>query len=378
VTDPALPIALFRSSPADFVVDEVPLYPPSGAGEHLHLVLRKTDVTTQDAVRAIARALDVDPRGVGVAGMKDKRAITTQAATFPFPIARGAAADAAASIHVDGVEVLAAERHAHKLKPGHLAGNRFAITLRGLSRSGADDVARGLADAAKRGVPNAYGPQRFGRDGDNPERALAWLAGKERGPRDPNQQRFLFSALQSLLFNRVLERRVEGGSWDRVLPGDLAKKADFEGSELEAVRHFGGLFAVPLEGDELADVLARSAAGHVVATGPMFGAKMRWPDGAPAALERAILDEALGAASIAGEAAALTPFRHLGEGTRRSLVLPVNEVMTEINEESPDTTSLIVRFVLPKGGYATTVLQRLCVLKEGHGAAREAERDDVA
>ena len=135
---------------------------------------------------------------------------------------------------------------------------------------------------------------------------------------------------------------------------------------------------MPLAGDELAEVLARSAAGHVVATGPMFGAKMRWPEGAPAALERAVLDEALGAASIPGDAAALTPFRHLGEGTRRSLVLPVNEVVAEINEESADATTLNVRFVLPKGGYATTVLQRLCVLMEGHGAAREAERDDVA
>src|SRR6185437_15047447 len=132
--------------------------------------------------------------------------------------------------------------------PGHLAGNRFTITLSDVQGGDPEALAARLLEIGQTGVPNAFGPQRFGRDGDNPARALAWLSGKERGPRAPRDQRFLFSALQSLLFNRVLDRRVEAGTWGIVLPGDVAKKHDT-----------GGLFTVPLEGPELDDARARAA-----------------------------------------------------------------------------------------------------------------------
>ncbi len=157
--------------------------------------------------------------------------------------------------------------------------------------------------------------------------------------------------MQSLLFNRVLDRREAAGTWAAVLPGDVAKKHDT-----------GGLFTVPAEGPELEDARARAAAGSLSATGPMFGAKMRWPEGEPAALER----EVLAAASTEGidVAARLDAFRHLGEGTRRPLRLFVAEMATEVRDPDPVTGNVVVvaRFVLPKGGYATTVLGRACRL----------------
>jgi tRNA pseudouridine13 synthase len=260
-----LPSAVIRRSPEDFVVDEIPAYGASGKGEHLFITFEKRGLTTIDAVRALAQALDVDPRAAGHAGMKDRHAVTTQTASFGFPMARDAEA-AVATIAVPGVRVIAAARHDNKLKPGHLVGNRFTITLRDVPAGAAEGVRAALLAIGRTGVPNAFGPQRFGRDGDNPERALAWLAGRERGPRDRRQQQLLFSALQSLLFNRVLDRRVAGGTWGAVLPGDLAKKLDT-----------GGLFDVPLEGPELDEARARAEAGAIAATGPMFGAKMRWP-----------------------------------------------------------------------------------------------------
>lgn len=349
-----LPRAIFRSRPEDFVVDELPAYRPSGRGEHLFVTFRKTGLTTLDAVAAIARSLGVDPRGAGFAGMKDRHAVTTQSASFPLPIARDAAA-AAAAIDVPGLTVLEAARHDNKLKPGHLDGNRFTITLRGLSAEDVAVVAARLEALGRSGVPNAFGPQRFGRDGDNPARAVAWLAGRERGPRDKRQQRLLFSSLQSLWFNEVLARREADGTWATILPGDLAKKHDS-----------GGLFPVPLAGPELDDARARGEAGAVSPTGPMFGAKMRWPEGAPRAIEEAVLAEAV------GDPARLEAFRHLGEGTRRALRLEVSGLsVTQLVTEG----GLVVSFVLPKGGYATTVLGRACHLDD---ATRAPQRGDGA
>ncbi|APR79760.1 tRNA pseudouridine 13 synthase [Minicystis rosea] len=336
--------AVIRRSPEDFVVDEIPAYTPSGRGEHLFITFRKRGLTTPDALRALSRALDVDPRAAGAAGMKDRHAVTTQTASFPVPMARDAAA-VVAGISIPGIEILGAARHDNKLKPGHLIGNRFTLVLRDIDAAEVQALCERLVEIGSIGVPNAFGPQRFGRDGDNPARAIAWLSGRDRGPRDKRDQRLLFSALQSLLFNQVLARREEAGTWAAVLPGDVAKKHDT-----------GGLFTVPLEGPELDDAKARAAAGSLSATGPMFGAKMRWPEGEPAAIEREVLE------ASAIDPARFEAWKHLGEGTRRALRLTVAEMDVQATEEGAGKASVIVRFVLPKGGYATTVLGRACRL----------------
>jgi tRNA pseudouridine13 synthase len=364
----ALPRAVIRSSPADFVVVELPAYAPSGRGEHLYVTFRKTGRTTPDAVRDIARALDLDPRSAGWAGMKDRHAVTTQTASFLLPLARDPAE--AMRLSLPGIEVLEATRHDNRLKPGHLEGNRFHIRLRSLEPGAATAVRERLEGLARTGVPNAFGPQRFGRDGDNPARALDWLAGRAPGPRDKNARRLLFSALQSWMFNRVLDARVADGTWATVLEGDVAKKHDS-----------GGLFTVSAA--DLEDAVARAAAGALSATGPMFGLKMRWPEGAPLALEERVLEQALGvtaaasrtagappaapvpgSADVSGSAPDATPrdllarARSAGEGTRRPLRMMVSELAVTCSDG--DAGSLEVSFVLPKGGYATTVLGSAC------------------
>src|SRR4029079_11091478 len=94
--------AEIRRTPEDFVVEEIPAYLPSGRGEHLFITFRKRGLTTPDAVRSLAQALGVDPNGAGYAGMKDRHAVTTQTASFPFPIPR-AAEPAVASIRIPGI-----------------------------------------------------------------------------------------------------------------------------------------------------------------------------------------------------------------------------------------------------------------------------------
>jgi len=336
------PEATFRKSERDFIVEEIPAFAASGEGEHLLLRIKKTNVTTNEAVGRVCRALGIDERGAGYAGMKDKRAVATQTISVPFELARSP--DEALGLELEGVVVESAARHRHKLKPGHLKGNRFTIVLRDLP---ADDVP-GTIDALERagrlGVPNAFGPQRFGRDGNNPERAIAWLAGRTAGPKDRRERRLLFSALQSELYNRVLERRRSEGTWDRPLLGDVLRKSDS-----------GGIFLCT---DENADA-ERALRGEVSPTGPIFGAKMRWPEGKPAMIEREILAAATGSDD---------PFsRHhtLGEGSRRPFVLRAVELTVEkiIQEQ----TALRVRFVLPKGGYATTLLGSAVRLHEENG-----------
>lgn len=333
------PSVTLRSRPEDFVVEEIPAYAPSGEGEHLLVTFRKIGHNTAHAVRQIAEALGVDARGAGTAGMKDRHAVTTQTASFPFAAGRDPAE--AEALSLDGIEILGAARHPHKLKTGHLKGNRFVITLRDVATEAFETAETALGAIAEHGVPNRFGGQRFGRAGDNAERARRFVLGEEKPPRDRKKQRFLFSALQSQLFNAVLERRLATGSWATVLPGDLAQKHDS-----------GGIFLVPDQGPELADAQHRAAEGLISATGPMFGAKMKRPEGEVAALEAEVLAATLADASV------LDRYKKLGKGTRRALRLWVSDMSWDLQpaDDGPTTGSLTVRFVLPQGGYATTVL----------------------
>jgi tRNA pseudouridine13 synthase len=333
------PRAVFRRFPEDFAVSEIPLYEPSGDGEHLFVTIQKRNLTTTDATEAICAALGVDARSAGHAGMKDRRAVATQTVSVPYPTSRSP--EEALAIRVAGLSILGAVRHRNKLKPGHLKGNRFSIVLRDLAASEFDGVLASVQQIGQHGVPNAFGPQRFGRDGGNPDRAIAWLSGRDPGPRDRRQRRLLFSALQSHFFNLVLERRTGDGTWAQPLVGDLLKK-----------HQSGGIF---LCADAAVDA-ERAARGELSPTGPIFGLKMRWPEGRPAEIERAVLGDAAGGPS---------PFDahpNLGEGSRRSLRIFAEDLRIERLGEEP--AALRVDFVLPKGGYATTLLGSVLNLEE--------------
>ncbi|HSY23943.1 MAG TPA: tRNA pseudouridine(13) synthase TruD [Polyangiaceae bacterium] len=335
-----MPPGRIKDAPEDFVVEEIPAYAPSGAGEHVFIRLTKRDRTTPDAVRDVARALGCDPREAGYAGMKDKRAVTTQTISLHAP--RGTKPDdlaaQALSVAVPGVTIHEAAPHGNKLKPGHLLGNRFTIAVRGVPRERAAEVTASLDRVAREGVPNAFGEQRFGAAGDNADRALAWLRGQDRGPRDKTLLRLLWSSLQSAIFNAVLDARVKDGTWTTPLAGDLLK-----------LRTSGGLFVC----SDVQTDRERAMTGEVSPTGPIVGVSMRTAEGAPAELEKRVTD------SILGEGIDLTKTRALGEGSRRSLRLWIEGLRVipdEPNESGNRTSCLRVHFVLPKGAYATTVL----------------------
>lgn len=343
------PKVVFRCSPADFVVEEIPAYQPSAEGSHLFIRLRKTDLTTPFCIKLLAQALGVDTRDVGYAGMKDRHAITTQTISIPFPLERDPAD--LLNLKLNGIEILEATRHQHKLRTGHLLGNKFRIVLRGFTEEGRSEFLATMKHAAENGFPNAYGPQRFGRDGDNPTRALTWISGKAPAPRDPKERRFLFSSVQSMLFDEVLRRRIDDGTWATVLAGDIARKAES-----------GGIFDCE---DEAADK-ERALRGEISATGPMFGAKMRWPKGIPEQLERDVLGRFLPDPTV------LDRHAKLGEGARRPLRIFAQDLLCI--EDPADGSKLTVSFALPKGAYATTLLLMGCELMDQSQQLFEASK----
>jgi tRNA pseudouridine13 synthase len=320
-----------KSEASAFIVEEVPLYEPCGAGEHVYLTIRREGATTSDVLHALARAFGVHESAIGCAGQKDKHARTTQ--TFSIALATGDADDVARRAAGElEVEVLSARRHANKLRRGHLLANRFDILI---ESCGADALARAreiVLAIQDRGLANFYGPQRFGADGRNAERGRDRLASSRRDW----TSRFLVSAYQASLFNMWLAERMRRGDFRRILDGDVAKRTDN-----------GALFDVAdaaVEGE-------RMERGEITYSGPIFGARMRGARGAAGELEAAILRESGVSAADFARAGA--------RGTRRAARIGADELRVEAALGAGGDPAVRVRVRLPKGAYATVLLREI-------------------
>jgi len=184
------------------------------------------------------------------------------------------------------------------------------------------------------GLPNSYGEQRFGRGGDNAKRALRWVLGKSRPPRKAFNRKLEMSALQSELFNRCVAERVTDGALGRVYPGDLMKRHDS-----------GGLFAVE---DELEEAQARADRWEISPTGPIFGVKMRWPEGEARLREEALLR------SVELTPEHLAKWKRIAPGTRRFVRVSVPKIRVTVSDNTVE-----LDFTLPAGAYATILLREI-------------------
>jgi tRNA pseudouridine13 synthase len=375
----------------DFFVQELPLYDPSGEGEHVYAEFQKIGLTTFDAIDRIGRALYASARDIGYAGLKDARAITRQIFSIP-----NTTEDAVMKLKLPGIEPLWAARHGNKLRLGHLAGNRFAIKVRDVNATDVVKLSPLLEILKTRGMPNYFGEQRFGRRGDNhllgvalvrgdAEGLLKLLLGSPRSDVDDSQaagarkafdrgdfqqamklyprssgmerrilhrliktgdaktavraideklRRLWISALQSELFNQVVAKRID--SADQLIDGDLAWKHEN-----------GACFAV--ENPELEQ--ARATAFEISPTGPLLGYRMTLPDAKALEIEQSVFnDYHLSPADFKVEGKLRV------KGARRPLrVQPKDiELAAGVDEFGPHIT---FAFTLPPGSFATVFLR---------------------
>lgn len=318
--------AQLRSTPDDFRVEEVLGYDADGQGEHALLWVEKRGANTDWVARELAKFAGVSPMAVGYAGMKDRHAVTRQ--TFSVQLAGKPDPDWSTFPHAE-VKVLAATRHSRKLKRGALRGNRFVLVLRHV-QGDRDTAERVLQQIAKRGVPNYYGEQRFGREGGNVAQARSMFAGR-RVERD--KRSFLLSAARSQIFNSVLAARVERGKWDTPLDG-----------EIWALAGSRSWFGPEPFSEVLAERLARL---DIHPSGPLWGQGELPSKGDAAALEQSIAE------SYSDLAAGLVAARMDQE--RR----PLRLVPTDLKWRWLDDEALELSFELPAGAYATVVVREL-------------------
>lgn len=385
-----------KTIPADFVVEEIPQYEFCGEGTHVYAFVQKKNMSTHDMIELVARTLGKKKFEIGYAGRKDSRAITRQWISIEH-------IDPAAikQLESKNLKILETTRHTNKLKVGHLRGNRFTIRLRNLNASvtKALPAARQILDIlSDRGVPNYFGPQRFGYRGDSHLLGQAIVKNNlqdffdillGRSELDPNDEfikaRILYeqgeyeaalyewnsafgdnrkmlkmlihkngnlqkafrqydrrtanlmvSAWQSELFNRVLAKRIDG--IDSLLDGDMAYKHEN-----------GACFRV----EDAAVEQPRCKAFDISPTGPLLGDRMVRTIGPAGDIENPILDEL-----DLNEDDLSRLKKQGGVGGRRPLRFrPEHTKIAAGNDEHGEYLEL--HFDLPSGCYATVLLREI-------------------
>ena len=328
-----------RTKMSDFVVLERLPFTPSGTGEHLLIKVRKTGVNTVIVARQLAKYFGVKEAMVTYAGLKDRFAVTEQWFGVHLP---GKTIDDLSQLTIDGVELLSYKRHDKKLRIGALTGNKFEITLRSVVN--ADDLVRRWYAVVEHGVPNYYGEQRFGIEGGNIEKAKAMFAGAK--VKDRKKRSIYLSAARSYLFNALVSERVKNNHFDTLNVGDVMMLAGTQ-----------SIFLLD-KVDEIAE--QRFSEKDIDLTACLWGAGELKTTGTTAKKEYALVEK------YPDICQGLIKFGLKQE--RRRIRLSLSDAEIKVEEQNAESDQkkckVTLKFSLPAGCFATTILRELLVYND--------------
>ena len=329
---------IIKSSPKDFIVDEVLSFPFTQEGEHAYLKIKKTGQNTLWVINQLARHFGIKARDIGYAGLKDRYAVTTQWISL---MARHVTDAKLASLAIDGIEILEVQHHRGKLRHGAIKCNNFIIQV---NKFNVDKhaVAERLQALIKSGFPNYFDEQRFGSDRQNLV-AVDKLFKRQIQPKK-TVARIYISAARSWLFNLVLAARVKQGSWSTGLDGDIYM--------LNGSKRF-------FHEAEVSDVIQqRLADNDIHPTGPLWGVGEIQTTSRAKELEMQVLS-------------GWVDWRfHLEEAGMKQQRRTTRTVPGNLQYQYDDVRhSLKLSFSLPAGAYATCLLREIGEIEDAHSIA---------
>ncbi len=336
----------FRQTRDDFIVTEIPLFDaPTDKGNYFIAKVQKQDLSTMEMLTVLESELQCF--SIGYAGLKDKHATTTQYISIPLKFSRSFE-----RLRHPNIKILESFRGKEKLSIGDLKGNHFFIRLHEVSAESARNLAEVLDDIMRHGMPNYFGYQRFGRDSANFEKAREVAQG-ELIMKDSKIQKIMLHAYQSYLFNDWLAKRVEITQDVKTKTcEELLVNLNISQEECNAMKNQAGLMTV-LPGDVMYEqatkkwinvtdlqAIRKPYKEHkIVPTGLLAGAKAWRSKGMAGEIEHHFDDLTVTAV-----------------GTRRDAVVYPKSIRHEYKKEDK---CFELSFTLPKGSYATVLLENL-------------------
>ncbi len=327
--------AVFKQSPADFIVQESLSFEPEGEGNQAFLYIEKTNTNTEWLARQLARFAGIELKEVGYAGLKDRQAVSSQ--WFSVKL-EGVAIPDWDEFLLDGVRILKKTWHRKKLKRGAIKNNQFKITLRDIKGISAQELQQRVEQIAQQGVPNYFGRQRFGHDYNNLQRAARWF-NRDIKIKKRIEKSMVLSAARSMVFNQMLSERINQLGWNTLSEGEVmmlnGSRSVFAAQTIEP------------------DIQQRFTEGDIHPTMALWGRGRLSSTADVLSLEQNSADK------LSHWCQALEN-QGLQQARRTARLVPGNISITiDKAQHSPLISRAVLCFSLPSGCYATAVLREL-------------------
>ena len=324
---------IIRSHAADFIVIEHHDMSFTETGEHMWFKVEKTNSNTAWVATQLASACKVPARQVGFAGLKDRHAITQQ--WFSVQLPKVSDLQTIKNKLPEEIQILEHHWHQSKIKTGQLKHNEFKLVVRNVQ----GDIAAiedNIKQVMSNGVPNYFGPQRFGHDLNNIQQAKDWFTGKIK-VNNKKLRGILISTARSHIFNLIVAHRITNNTWQHVMVGDI----------LQLNQNHSWFPAQDASPDELT---ARLAVFDIHITAALWG-----EDEVQSSEQCAVLENSIALTQPEYQAGFIT---HRVKQDRRAIRI----VPTEFNHhwnQNDSNTELQLSFKLPPGAYATSVMREI-------------------
>jgi len=323
----------YKKTSDNFTVREEPLYECDGEGDYIIVCINKKNLSTWDMTKIFSEYIGVKIREIGYCGMKDKDGDTSQYISFDKKYE-----EKLKSFHHKQITIISTSYHSNKLRIGHLKGNHFSVSLD--DNKHFDILSQRIDVIIKFGMPNYFGFQRFGKDKEN------FLIGKDilsgsRKIREKHKSKLFVSAYQSHLFNNWLddrlllskENKVEGKHPFKLLDGDMYLHYPY-----------GKIF----QSDDIANEEVRFMDKQISPTGLIAGEKVSKSSDTAYELEQKI--------DIINVSTSKLPKKQMLGARRFAWVFPANLKIVK------NGNTMKIDFYLPKGSYATVLLEQIGVM----------------
>ncbi len=325
--------AHFKQSNEDFFVDEIMNFKTKDVGNYLIVKIQKQDMSTLELLTLLEESLNCF--NIGYAGLKDKYATTTQYLSFPLKFSRELK-----HFRHPQIKILETFQARQGISIGDLEGNRFTVRLHKVGRFNASEIQAHLDNVLRNGMPNYFGYQRFGKDVENLEKARE-IAHGDIVLKDRRLNKLLSNAYQSYLFNDWLKERVE-----------LSNTINESEEEKLKLNNQPFLFRV-LEGDVMLNTksLKWENVTDIQALKKPYKEKKLLPTGLLCG------SKVWNAQSVAGEIEKKYNDPDVqAKGDRRLAIIFPSKIASKHDDKNE---ILELSFTLPKGSYATVLIENL-------------------
>jgi len=216
----------FKQTSQDFFVSEKLPFELSWQGDAFYVYIQKRNITTHDIIDHLRSELGITRMSLGIAGLKDKRAIAKQRISiYDRALNKAWGEKVFLKTLQQIVKIVETGRHEFPLNMSTPISNAFHITFTADKKLWQEEKKKAqeiVSWLLEDGYPNLFGAQRFGINGRNSKQWYEIISWKWTQKFNKTDSIFKIQAYSSKLFNDFVKQRAK--KWLVLMDGDIVTR----------------------------------------------------------------------------------------------------------------------------------------------------------